>query len=174
MGWWAGNPAGLIGFVRREVSALDKELPLIEVKTLAAQVEESIVQERLIALLSTFFGALAVLLACIGLYGIMAYAVVRRTAEIGVRIALGARPGDVLWMVLRQTLPLVLLGIAAGLAVALAGTRLVSSQLFGVAPNDGFTIATATIVLIVVAACAAYVPARRASRFDPMVALRYE
>jgi predicted permease len=170
----AGDPAGLIGFVRREVSALDKRLPLIDVKTLVAQVEESIVQERLVAVLSTFFGALGLLLACIGLYGIMAYAVVRRTAEIGVRIALGARPGDVLWMVLRQTLLLMLLGIAVGLAATLAATRLVSSQLFGVGATDALTIATASLVLIVVAACAAYLPARRASHVDPMVALRYE
>jgi predicted permease len=170
----ADNPAGLIGFVQREVSALDKKLPLIDVKTLVAQVEESIVQERLIAVLSTFFGALALLLACIGLYGIMAYAVVRRTAEIGVRIALGARPGDVLWMVLRQTLLLVLLGIAAGLGAALAAARLVGSQLFGVTATDELTMATATLVLIAVAAVAGFIPARRASRVDPMVALRYE
>jgi predicted permease len=169
-----GNPAGLIGFVRREVSALDKKLPLIDVKTLAAQVEEAIVQERLVAVLSTFFGALALLLACIGLYGIMAYAVVRRTAEIGIRIALGARPGNVLWMVLRQTLLMMAIGLGIGLAAALAATRLVASQLFGVTATDGLTIAVATLVLLVVATAAAYIPARRASRVDPMVALRYE
>jgi predicted permease len=169
-----GNPAGLIGFVRREVSALDKKLPVLDVKTLVAQVEESIVQERLIAVLSSFFGALALLLACIGLYGIMAYTVVRRTREIGVRIALGARAGDVVWMVLRQTLLLAVLGIGVGTVTAFATTRLVASQLFGVTATDVPTIATATLLLLVIAAGAAYIPARRASRVDPMVALRYE
>jgi ABC-type antimicrobial peptide transport system permease subunit len=170
----AADPARLTDFVRREVSALDKKLPLIDIKTLVAQVEESLVQERLVAMLSSFFGLLGLVLASIGLYGIMAYAVVRRTAEIGVRVALGAQPGDVLWMVLRQTLLLMAIGLGVGMAASLATTRLVSSQLFGVTATDGPTIATATLVLLVVAAGAAYVPARRASHVDPMVALRYE
>jgi predicted permease len=170
----AADPARLADAVRREVSALDRKLPLIEVKTLVAQVEESLVQERLVAMLSSFFGALGLVLACIGLYGIMAYAVVRRTAEIGVRIALGAQPRDVLWMVLRQTLLLMAIGVGIGMAAALATTRLVSSQFFGVTATDGPTIATATFLLLVIAARAAYIPARRASRVDPMTALRYE
>jgi len=124
--------------------------------------------------LSGFFGVLALLLASIGLYGLMAYTVTRRTSEIGIRMALGAQRRNVLWLVLRETLVLVLFGVAIGLPLAFASTRLIASHLFGVTPNDPTTIAMATVLLVIVALLACYLPARRAARVDPMVALRCE
>ncbi len=131
-------------------------------------------EDRLIAQLSTFFGLLALLLACIGMYGVMAYAVARRTNEIGIRMALGAEQRDVSWMVLRETLRVVALGLEIGLPVAFAGARLIASQLFGVGPADPAALSLATLLLTAVAALAGYIPARRAARVDPTVALRYE
>jgi ABC-type antimicrobial peptide transport system permease subunit len=117
---------------------------------------------------------LALLLACIGLYGIMSYAVVRRTNEIGIRMALGAQRGNVLWLVLKETFSLIIIGVTIGLCAALGTTRLISSMLFGLTATDPVTIAVAIFLLVAVAAFAGYLPARRASRVDPMVALRYE
>ena len=131
-------------------------------------------KERLIAFLSSFFTLIALLLASIGLYGVMAYAVARRTSEIGIRMALGAEHRSILRMVMRETLLLVTIGVAIGVFAALASTRLVSSMLFGLEPTDPVTLVAATGVMLAVAACAGYLPARRASRVDPMVALRYE
>ena len=131
-------------------------------------------QERLFAKFSSFFGLLALLLACIGLYGIMSYAVVRRTNEIGIRMALGAQRGNVLWLVLKETLSLIIIGVAIGLCTALAATRVISSMLFGMTATDPSTIAMSTLVLVAVAAFAGYLPAKRASQVDPMVALRWE
>jgi predicted permease len=169
-----GDPKSLIAAVRHEVQALDEDLPIYNVMTLAEQVNELLVQERLIATLSSFFSLLALLLVCMGLYGIMSYAVVRRTNEIGIRMALGARRGDVLWMVMRETLALVIIGVAIGLAASLGVARLISSLLFGLTATDPMTIAVATLMLVAMAALAGYLPARRASRVDPLVALRYE
>jgi len=120
------------------------------------------------------FGLLAVGLASVGLYGIMAYAVLRRTSEIGVRMALGAQQADVLWMVLRETLAMVAIGLAIGVPAALASSRVISSQLFGLTTHDPWTIAVASVVLLGVALFAGYLPARRATKVDPMVALHYE
>ena len=128
----------------------------------------------MVAQLSTFFGALAVFLACIGIYGLMSYAVSRRTNEIGVRLALGARRSSLLWMVMRESLTLVMIGLVAGLGAALAATRVVASQLYGLKPHDPTTVAVAMCLLLAVAALASFVPARRASQVDPMAALRYE
>jgi ABC-type antimicrobial peptide transport system permease subunit len=128
----------------------------------------------LIAQLVSFFGVLALLLACVGLYGVMGHAVSRRTNEIGIRMALGAKSQSILWMVLRETLILVVAGIAIGVPVALSAARLVSTQLYGLSAADPLTLAAAVTLLIAVAALAGYLPARRASRVDPMVALRYE
>jgi ABC-type antimicrobial peptide transport system permease subunit len=125
-------------------------------------------------MLSSFFGLLALVLACIGLYGVMFYSVVRRTNEIGIRVALGAAQRDMLRLVLQETMILVALGIGIGLPVALASTRLIRNQLFGLEPNDPFTICAATLIMLAVSAFAGYLPARRASRVDPMVALRHE
>jgi predicted permease len=168
------NPVSLMDRVRREVQALDKNVPLFNVKTLTAQVETSLIQERLIATLSGFFGLLALLLACVGLYGIMSYAVIQRTNEIGIRMALGAQHRDVLWLVLRETLLLVSVGMAIGFPIAFAATHLISSQLFGLTPMDPLAISASTLLLAAVAALAGYLPARRATKVDPMVALRYE
>jgi ABC-type antimicrobial peptide transport system permease subunit len=168
------DPNGLIAAVRQEIQALDEDLPVFNIKTFAWQMDESLVRERLIATLSSFFGVLAVVLASIGLYGVMTYAVVRRTREIGIRMALGAQRRDVIWAVLRETLLLVLMGVAIGIAAALATTRLISSFLFGLTATDTVTIVMASLLLVAVAAFAGFLPAKRASKVDPIVALRYE
>jgi ABC-type antimicrobial peptide transport system permease subunit len=140
--------------------------------------DAALVRERLIAMLSTLFGLLAVLLACVGVYGLLAFAVVRRTGEIGIRIALGAARGDVLWMILRDALLLASAGVAIGLPAAVVVGRVASSRipglLFGLQTADFTTLAAAATLLPIVAMLAAYVPARRASHVDPMAALRNE
>ena len=137
-------------------------------------IQNGLLRERLIATLSGFFGLLALLLACVGLYGILAYGVASRTNEIGLRMALGAQRRDVLWLILREALLLVLIGVAVGLPAVMAATRLVSSLLFGLTPADPTSIGAAAILMFAVAAGAGYFPARRATKVDPMVALRYE
>jgi predicted permease len=170
----AGDANALIAAVRREVNSLDPNLPVFNVKTFADQIDESVSRERLVALLSSFFGLFALLLASLGLYGVMAYAVARRTREIGIRLALGASAGNVLWLVLRETMLVLIVGIAIGLPAALGAAQLIEGLLFGLTPADPLTIILATLVMIVISAVAGYLPARRASRVDPMVALRYE
>ena len=170
----SGIPGNLITAIRHEVRGLDPNLPVFDIKTFEDQVNESVSQERLVATLSSFFGFFALLLASLGLYGVMAYSVARRTREIGIRMALGAQTGNVLRLVLRETLLLVLIGIALGLPAALAATRLTKGLLFGLTATDPFTIALATLVMIAVASLAGWIPARRAARVDPMVALRCE
>jgi predicted permease len=169
-----GKPAGLIAAISNEVRGAGSDILLTNIATLDEQVDRSLVQERLVATLSLFFGLLALLLACIGLYGVMSYDVARRTHEIGVRMALGASSRQVLQLVLRESLLWVALGVAAGMGAALATTRWVESLLFGLRPHDPLAIGLAAIVLLAVAAIAAYLPARRASRVDPMAALRCE
>ncbi len=169
-----GDPMTIAGSVRQAIERVAKGVAIARVTTLARHVDASIVQERLLASLSGFFGALALLLAAIGLYGIMAYSVARRTNEMGIRMALGARPADVLWLVLRETVLLLLVGFAIGLPAALAAGRLISSQLFGVTPDDPVAILAACALMVAVASFAGFLPARKASRVDPMIALRYE
>jgi predicted permease len=169
-----GSLSNLLDEVRREVASVDANLPVFRAKTLVAQTEESLMEERLLATVSGFFGVLALLLACIGLYGLMAYAVARRTAEIGIRLALGARRDHIMWLVLRETLWLALAGIAAGVPLALWAVRYAKSVLFGISTADPLTIAVTVAILLSVATLAGYLPARRALRVDPMVALRYE
>src|SRR4029453_2975741 len=147
---------------------------LTNIVTLNEQVNQSLLQERLVATLSLFFGLLALLLACIGLYGVMSYDVARRTHEIGIRMALGASARRVVRLVMRQSLLWVALGVMLGLSAAVAATRWVESLLFGVAPQDPLTIGLAALLLLAVAAVAGYFPARRAARVDPLVALRHD
>jgi predicted permease len=170
----AGDPLPIINGIRREVQALDSSLPIYGVKTFAQQKLESLAPDRLLATLSSFFGALALLLASIGLYGVMASSVQRRTREIGIRMSLGASRASVLWMVMRSCLWLVGVGIAAGVALSLVFSKLLTSLLFGVPPRDPVAIVAAAVVLTIVAALAGYIPARRASHVDPIIALRYE
>ncbi|MGH9849339.1 MAG: ABC transporter permease [Blastocatellia bacterium] len=169
-----GDAGVLIAAIRHQVRRLDPNLPVFNVKTFADHIDESISRERLIAMLSSFFGLFALLLAALGLYGVMAYAVTRRTREIGIRMALGAQSDDVLWLVLRETLLLVSIGIAIGLPVALAAARLIKGWLFGLTANDPLTIALAVLALLAIAALAGFLPARRATRVDPMMTLRHE
>jgi predicted permease len=170
----AATPEMIIPAVRSIVSQLDNNLPIFDVKTQSAQIEGSLFQERLIARLSSFFGGLSLLLACIGLYGLLSYEVTRRTREIGVRIALGARPSDVLRFVVRQGVGLAGVGAAVGILGALGLTRYLASLLYGVRPFDPLTFLSVALLVGLVALAACYIPARRASHVDPMVALRYE
>jgi predicted permease len=169
-----GETAPIAAAIRREARALDPRMPRFEVETLAAQLDASLTQERLVATLSSVFGLLALVLVCIGLYGVLAYDVARRTHEIGIRIALGANARQIARLVLGETLWLVGIGIVIGLGATWAATRWVSSLLFGLQPHDPLTIGLAALVLLAVAAVAGYLPARRASRVDPLVALKYE
>ncbi|MGI8741343.1 MAG: ABC transporter permease [Bryobacteraceae bacterium] len=164
----------LFSAVRAQVRALDPNLPLYGMRTLDKQISNSLLTERLIASLSTVFGCLATLLATIGLYAVMAYTVARRTREIGIRMALGAFQGDVIWLVMREVIVLAGIGIAVGLAAAFGLTRFVQSQLFGIQPTDPVTMGMATMALAIFACLAGYVPALRASRVNPIRALRYE
>ena len=144
------------------------------IATMKQNVEMSLVRERMLALLATFFAALALILACIGLYGVMAYRVVRRTREIGIRIAIGARQQSVVWMMVRETLLLVTIGAVLGTLASLAANRYIAGQLFGVSPRDPIAIVGALSLLAIVTMVAGYVPARHASRIDPVKALRAE
>jgi len=169
-----GNPASLLDHVRGIMRDFGPDIPLLEPMTQSAQLEESYSDQKLFSRLATFFGLLAALLVATGLYGTLAYRVGRRTAEIGVRMALGAQRTQVLWMVLRESLITTALGVAVGLPLALAGARLLKSMLFGCSPADPLTFLLALLGIAAVALVAALFPARRASSVDPMVALRYE
>jgi len=169
-----GDPANLAPAVRQAIAEVDDKLPISGVTTLREQLAGRLDQEKLIAQLVSFFGLLALLLACIGLYGLMAHGVVRRTKEIGIRMALGAERRSIIWMVLRETLVLILVGIAIGVPAAIGAGRLVASQLFGLSVADPLTLAGATLILTVIAVLAGVLPARKASRVDPLIALRYE
>jgi putative ABC transport system permease protein len=169
----ASPPAVVAAHVRELVAQMDKNV-LVESETLETHVNSSIARERLLALLSGFLGMLSLLLVAIGLYGVMAYSVTRRTGEIGIRLALGARPVNVLSMVLREGSVLVLTGVAIGVLAALGVSRVVATLLFGVSSRDAAAFAGAVGVMAVVALLATILPARRAAKVDPTVALRYE
>jgi predicted permease len=169
-----GNPASITTAVLHAFAQIDSRLPVFHIRTLREQVDDSLVEERLVTSLSGVFGILAVLLACIGLYGLMTYAVNRRTNEIGIRMALGAERKEIARMILRETLLLVLTGLVIGIPGAFGAAQFIRSQLYGLQPGDPLTIAAAALLMTVIAVFAAYLPARRASRVDPIVALRYE
>ena len=168
------DPRQLMSIVRAKVHALDVNVPVYGMRTTEEQIDLSLRSERLVASLSSVFGFLATLLAVIGLYGVMAYTVARRTREIGIRMALGALQGNVIWMVMKEVFLLIAIGIVIGLPLAIALSRLVRSQLYGLAPHDPTTLLIATAMLAIVACLAGFVPALRASRVDPTRALRYE
>jgi predicted permease len=170
----ARQPEQAFTSIRRVVNNLDPNLPVSFMKTLEKQQEESLITERLVASLSSAFGILATLLAAIGLYGVMAYLVAQKTREIGIRMALGAASGHVVWLVMREVLVLATVGIAIGLPSAWVLTRFAKSQLYGIQPNDALTIAAATAGIALVALLSGYIPARRATMVDPMRALRWE
>jgi predicted permease len=167
------SPESLIGMVREAVGLADSNLPLFEIKTMTDQIDESMLQERQFARLSILCGALALLLTSIGLYGTLSAGVSRRTQEIGIRMALGAQGADILRSVMKEMF-LVALGIGLGLAVAWGVTRWLSSMLFELTATDPLTLSAATLVMVIVAAAAVFVPAHRASRVDPVEALRFE
>ena len=169
-----GDPAGIFNTLRRVVREVDPDVPMYDLRTLDDQVEISLFVERMLAALSGAFGSLATLLAALGLYGVMAFMVARRTREIGIRMALGADSGLVVWMVMREVLTLAAAGVAIGLGAAWAATRLIQAQLFGVQPADPVTLAAAALGILTVAVLSGYLPARRATIIDPVRALRWE
>jgi predicted permease len=171
---YTGVASGIIQSSRAAVTRANPNLTMFRVTTLEAQTRDSLSRERLLAMLSTYVGGFAVLLACIGLYGLLSYGVTRRTAEIGLRMAIGAQPATVRWLLLREAAATVLTGAVVGLVGSFAAVRLVETQLFGVRPHDPTTFVGATVLLLAVAFTAAYLPAHRASRIDPVTALRHE
>jgi putative ABC transport system permease protein len=168
------DPAVIAAAVRNAVWSVDKDQPVSNVRTLDQVFAAAISQERFQALMLGLFAALALLLACVGLYGVISYAVVQRTHEIGVRMALGAQPLDVLRLVIRQGMTLTLAGLVVGIVAGTLVTRVLSDLLFGVTPRDPLTFAGVPVLLLVVAFFACYIPARRATRIDPLTALRVE
>jgi predicted permease len=169
-----GDPANLFPALRQVVREVDSNVPVYRMRTLEQQVDKSLVTERMLAMLSTVFGFLATVLAAVGLYGVMAYMVVRRTREIGIRMALGSSGGRVIWLVMREVTLLAAIGVTIGLPSAWVVTRLVRTQLFGILPTDVPTMTLAAFGIAAVALLAGYLPARRATRIDPMRALRWE
>jgi ABC-type antimicrobial peptide transport system permease subunit len=164
----------MVSLVRRELREAAPNVPIFSLSTLDEQMDAGLAGERMVSMLSTSLGVFALLLASIGLYGSLAYTVRERTPEIGVRLALGAERAVVMWAILRGALFLVLCGILLGMPLALVCTRAIRSLLYGLGPSDPSTLVAVVIAIIVVTAVASYIPARRASRVDPMVALRYE
>jgi len=168
------DPTSIAAAVRQAIWAVDKDQPVSNVRTMEQVFSATVSRERFQTLLLTIFASMALVLACVGLYGVISYAVAQRTHEIGIRMALGARQGDVLKLVINQGMGLTLVGIGLGLFVAFAVTRIMSDMLFGVPARDPLTFLSVSGLLIIVALVACYVPARRATKVDPLVALRYE
>jgi predicted permease len=171
---YTGSFAPIAAAVQQIIRSIDRSVPITGVTTLDEQVARTLTNQRLVAQLSTFFGLLAVFLSSIGIYGVMSFVVSRRTNEIGIRMALGAARAHVRWLVIREILLLVAIGVAIGIPAAFVGDRFVANMLFGVKTTDPSSLLTAVTLLLTVAVIAGYLPARRASRVDPMEALRYE
>jgi ABC-type antimicrobial peptide transport system permease subunit len=169
-----GDPLGAAAGIRRIIRELDPKVEVSNLQTVTELIDEQLLQERTISQLAGFFSVSALALACLGLYGILSYSVARRTREIGIRMALGARKGNVIFGIMRQGMMLTLVGCTGGVILAVALTRVVSSLLYGVTPTDPLTFALTVLLLGAVALVSCWLPARRAARIDPMVALRYE
>jgi putative ABC transport system permease protein len=170
----AGEPTGLIHAIRSELVQVDKNLPMADIYTMDEIVAQSVAQPRLEAILLGLFGGLAMLLAAVGIYGVMSYTVTQRTNEIGIRMALGASRAAVLQMIISQGVRLAAIGLAIGIVLALGATRVMTKVLFGVSPTDPAVFAAILVLLAMVALLSCYIPARRATKVDPMIALRYE
>jgi ABC-type antimicrobial peptide transport system permease subunit len=169
-----GSPSQMSSAVRRELATIDSNLEIGDIATLAQLVDDTMIQERLVARLSGFFGLLALGLASLGLYGLMSYMVARRAGEIGIRMAFGAQQRNVLWLVMREVVALAVAGVALGIPAALATTRIAASMLYGLTATDPWVMSTAPAMMIAVALAAGYLPAQRAAQVEPMVALRHE
>jgi len=170
----SGDPLRVMAAVERRARGVGPDIHIVRTDTLARQIDESLLQERLISILATAFGVLALLLSAVGLYGVLAYSVGRRTSEIGIRMTLGALPGQVAWSMVRQTLGLVAIGLAGGVAGSIFLASAAEKLLYGVTPTDTAALAGSTVLLAAVASVASYLPARRAGRIDPVAALRSE
>jgi predicted permease len=171
---YTGESAPVVSSLRELERQIDSTLDPLAIHTIPERIDTRLVRDRLTARLSTFFGSLALLLACIGLYGVLSYTVSQRTSELGIRMALGAQRGNVLWIILRESLTVTIVGTAIGLATALAATKVLASMLYGLTARDPYTLIGAAVILVAVATLAAALPAWRASRTDPITALRYE
>jgi ABC-type antimicrobial peptide transport system permease subunit len=168
------EPAVLVPALRRVVQSVDRDLPMIDVRTQREQINATMQVQRALAALTTGFGVLALTLACVGIYGVMAYNVAQRTNEIGIRLALGAQPRQLRGMILRESTRVTLAGIIVGVSAALLLTRAVKSMLYGIQPNDPLTFSMGVVILIAVALAASWIPAGRAAGVQPMEALRHE
>ncbi|MGH9916092.1 MAG: FtsX-like permease family protein, partial [Pyrinomonadaceae bacterium] len=168
------TPGSLVPLIRHTIQSIDKSIPLIDIRTQTEQINNTVRQERLFAGLTVSFGILALLLACIGIYGVMTYTVARRTNEIGIRFALGAQTRTILGMILNEAFRMKLVGVVVGLGVGFVFTRFLRTMLFGLRPDDPIAMISAALLLMVVSLIAAFVPALRASRLEPMEALRHE
>ncbi len=170
----SGDGSGYAAAVRDIVRRADARIPVTNLATQSAQIDHELSQQILFARLCTGFALLALAIACVGLYGTMSYMVARRTGEIGIRMALGARQGGVIWMVMSQVIAMAAIGLTVGLPIAYCASKLVDSLLYGIRPHDPVTLGGAVGVMMLAALVAGYVPARRASRIDPVTALRAE
>lgn len=170
----AGDPQAIAGELRAALADIDPNLPVLDIQTISEHLDHLIDEERLVSQLSGFFSLLALLLCAIGLYGIITYNVVQRTNEIGVRMALGASRENVQWLILKESLALLVIGVFLGVPATLAAGRAIRAGLFGLGPSDPSTLLAAVCVIAIITFAAAYFPARRATRIDPIVALRYE
>jgi ABC-type antimicrobial peptide transport system permease subunit len=170
----AGNASSLTNTVRQIVREIDPRLAISDAKTQATHIDQGISQEIALARLSMAFAALALVIACVGLYGTVSFNVSRRTSEIGIRMALGAQRWGIVWLVFRSVVALELLGLAVGIPIVLAGARSIESLMFGITPKDPMAIATAAGILVVAGLAASYGPAKHASTIDPMIAVRHE